>query len=292
MTTTLLQIPDLPAGIDLTIDILNLSTLAVLEAGIEMTETDEVYEGDCVEEIAGQFLFLLKAGGTFFESRIRTIADTAGPFVIITDLEHISASARGTRVVTLTIDDGTDPVVGATVRVSAPGFVATEVSDGSGIVRFVLDDGDFVLVVEKIGYAALADTLTVSGTTSATFSLTENEVTVSDSPLLSTGTLTLYDEDNELEFGQPVSLQWISGPGDDGYGMDKKIRTELSVAYTAVVTFTRLRRGALYRIWRGPATPTDGGFVSAYNEVSEFTVPNTGSFLLPQIGGTDEEEEA
>ena len=287
MADTVIKIPDLPTGITLTVDVLNPASLATLET-VTMTESGGIYSGEVTGAHAGQLLFRLKASGTVIDGRLRTIADDVGPYTILEALERIAVT-YGAYAVTITIDDGTDPVEGARVRVTAGGVNSVLVTDVDGEVTFSLDAATYAVTVVAAGFDGYTDSLVVAGATTDTFSLTASSVAASSSPLLSTGTLVLYDESNAVEVGKPVTVQYVSGPGDAGYGMDTKTRTVNSAVTTGLVTFTNLRRGATYQIWRGAATSSNP-LVFATRSVGApvtFVVPNAGSFLLPEISGLD-----
>lgn len=291
MTTTAIKFPALPPGLTLTCDVLSLSSLAVLQAAIALTESAGIYSGNVTAAVSAQVLFLLKSSGTIIGYRIRTIADDVGPYVILTELEQLASDGRGPNIVTLTIDDGTDPLPGATVRITASGFRVTGTTNGSGVVVFALEDDTFDVVISKPGFGAEIDTLTVSGATTDTFSLTELVVTPPTSALLATGLMIVYDELGEIEADVPISIQLVSGPGTAGYALDTRPRSAVSDV-DGLVEFIGLIRGATYAIWRAAAAGTETALVFATRSISTrqtFVVPNLDTFNLPEIIGADAE---
>lgn len=290
MTTTAIKFPALPAGMTLTTELQNLSSLAVLET-VALTEASGVYSGNVTGTHSGQLLFVLKSGAVVIGYRIRTIADDAGPYIILTELEQLASDGRGSRVVTITIDNGTGPVVGAVVAISAAGISATRTTDGSGVVKFALNDGDYDVIVEKFGYEIAIETLTVSGATSDTYSLTALVVTPPASPMLATGIGIVYDETENPEANVPISIQKTAGPGIDGNILDTKVRTFYSDE-SGVVTIPRLRRGATYAIWRGAeaTSSTDMIFATRSSGARKtFVVDNFDIVNLPELLGLDAE---
>ena len=93
MTATAIKIPDLPTGLTLSVKLLNMTSLAVLDT-VTLTESGESYNGNVAAAIAGQFLFKILSGTALVGSRIRTIADDAGPYVILTELEQLASDGR------------------------------------------------------------------------------------------------------------------------------------------------------------------------------------------------------
>ena len=290
MTTTVIKIPDLPTGLTLTVKLVNMTTLALLET-VTLAEVGESYNGNVTGTHAGQLLFKILSGGMLVGSRIRTIADDAGPYVILTELEQLASDGRGARVVTITIDNGTGPVVGAVVAIYAAGISVTKTTNGSGVVKFALNDGDYDVIIEKNGYEIAIESLTVSGATSDTYSLTALEITPPASPLLATGIGIVYDETETPEANVPVSIQKTAGPGIDGNILDTKIRTFYSDE-SGVVTIPRLRRGATYAIWRGAeaTSSTDMIFATRSSGARKtFVVENLDIVNLPELLGSDAE---
>lgn len=291
MASTVVKFPALPTGLTLTCDVVSLSTLSVLEAGIALTEASAIYSGAVVGAIAGQVLFVLKSSGTVFGSRIRTIADTVGPFVILTELETLNDDGRGVYPVTITIDDGTDPVVGAFVRVTSAGVVASGTTDGSGVVKFALDNGTYDVAIAAAGYEAGIEALTVSGVSSDTYSLTELAITPPATLLVSTGTMVCYDESGVAEQNVSITIQLIAGAGVAGYGLDTKARTD-TTDVDGYVEFPGMIRGATYSVRRGTAVAETALTVFATRSTGAATtcvVPNSDWFALPEVIGTDAE---
>ena len=294
MATTPIKLPALPTGLTLTVDVTHPSTLSVLET-VACTEASGVYSGSVTGSHSGQLIFVLKASGSIVGSRIRTIADTTATFVILSELETYASDGRGAYPVTITIDDGTDPVVGAFVQVFGTGIYGSGTTNASGIAKLALDDGDYDVTIAKVGFPSSYESLTVSGVTSDTYSLTANTITESP-PGTGTGWMYVYDETMTIEAGVDISIQMSSGPGVNGRGLDQKIRTETSDV-DGLVEFPGMLHGATYRVWRGPAenpatsTVVQDVFFGAQTRDTSLTivVPVAGSFPLIEVLGTDTE---
>lgn len=294
MTAKVIKLPSLPTGLTLTCKVRNLSALALLET-VNLTEgtTDQttVYSGTITGAHAGQLLFEVIVSGVVFEKRVRTIQDTAGPWIILTEMDQLASDGRGANLVTISVNDGTNPLQNAIVRVAGGTLSETKLTNVSGQAAFALDAATYTVTITRAGYTSTVATLVVSGTTPVTYSLSIVAVTPPDSPLIATGSLLALDENNNPEVGKPHSIQMTAGPGLAGYSLDTKIRTVNSNA-SGIVTFTRLRRGATYSVWRGPADDSfsSSGFVAqSAGQRRSFVVPDADTFNIEEVLGLDAE---
>lgn len=294
MTAKTIKLPSLPTGLTLSVKVRNISTLAVLET-VTLTEgtSDQVsvYSGTITGAHAGQLLFDVIVSGVVLEKRVRTIQDTAGPWIILTEMDQLASDGRGANLVTITVNDGTNPLENAIVRVAAGVLSESKPTNASGVATFSLNSATYTVTITLAGYSSTVATLVVSGATPITYSLTAIAVTPPDSPLVATGSLLVLDENNNPEVSVPHSLQMVAGPGVSGYSLDTKIRTANSNG-SGIVTFTRLRRGATYSIWRGPNADTfdSSAFVAQpAAERKTFVVPNADTFNITEVLGLDAE---
>jgi len=294
MTTKTLKFPALPTGLTMTVQARNINTLDIIET-LTLTEGTSgaltVYSCSSTGTYSGQVLWVLLASGAVLEHRVRTIADTAGPWVILTELEQLASAGVGASPLTITVTDGTDELSGATVRVTAAGVALNQTTGVDGLALFALTDGDYDVTVVRPGYGSEYVVVTVSGTSAETIPLTESAVTPPASPLVATGTMLVLDELAEIEEGVDISLQLTGGPGTAGYALDTKVRTATSDV-DGLVEFAGLIRGAEYSVWRGTSTApsaTSPFSVRASGNQSFFTVPNTDTFSISEILGRDAE---
>lgn len=292
--TTAIKIPDMPSGLTLTVDVVNTTSLAVVET-VAMTFASDVYSGNITGGLAGQYLFRLKASGSIIGSRRRTIAATAGPFILDEASEAAAIQVVGARVVTITVTDGTDPLENAKVRLTAGAVSEAKITNASGVAVFALDDATYAVSITMSGHGGEVATLVVSGTTSHTYPLTANSFDPPTLPDTAIGYLVLLDESSAGEIGKPVTVQLIAGPGTAGYGLDEKPITVNSIAAAGdnpdgYVEFPSLRIGATYSIWRGGSVSSSPVSVFATRSSSSpgtFVVPDAERFLLPEIKGLD-----
>lgn len=117
-----------------------------------------------------------------------------------TQLDAILAAAGGgtgggANVVTITVDDGADPLENAIVRLAEGVNSYSTTTDASGDAVFSLDDATYTLTITKGGYSFTPTTQVVSGTTSETKSMAQIVAPTPSSPELCvvTGTFTEPD---------------------------------------------------------------------------------------------------
>jgi hypothetical protein len=289
MTAKTISFPGYPSGLTLTVDVMNISTLAVLET-VALTNTSGIYSGTITGVHAGQLLFITKASGTPVDTRVRTIQDIAATFVILSELERVENTGRGGFLVTITVTDGTVPIEGAFVRITSSTTDIVKDTDVDGIALFALDNASYTIMITKPLHDFILDTVVVSGVTSpADYVLTQTTViTPSASVLVATGYMVVYDEFGELEANVPITVSMSAGRGTAGYALDTKSRTVLSNV-AGYVQFTGLIRGATYSVRRGgSATPSPGSFSGGAMGQS-FVVPYVASFSMPEVIGADVE---
>lgn len=184
-------------------------------------------------------------------------------------------TGSGARTVAVTVDDGTDPLEGATVRFTEGGNSYLGSTDASGQISFSLDDATYALAISKPGYSFTPTTLVVDGDETETYSMSAISITAPPNASTTTGVMTVYNEEGSVEKSVSVSVQIIDGPGTDGIGYDSAVWIETSSAL-GVVEFAGIIHGARYKIWRGDSKPN----------AQEFTAPLSGdSFDLAEVIG-------
>lgn len=152
----------------------------------------------------------------------------------------------GTRSVTITVNDGTNPIQGASVRIalnSADNQVGT--TDANGQVAFSsAADGTYTVSIRAPGYSFTPTTLAVSGTVTHTYSMTQL-VTVSD-PGFVTGFATCYDGDGEPASDVTITMSAYKAGSASGVIIDDAARTAVSDA-TGLIQFPNLVPGWSYK---------------------------------------------
>jgi hypothetical protein len=172
--------------------------------------------------------------------------------------------APGANNVTITVDDGTDPVPNAAVAIYDGGVLAGQgTTDANGQVTVGLDDGSYTVAIYHAGYTSGAETLTVPDDGDPTYSITLE--TITPPPSEDTTTVRIYTRIGGVATpGVLVQLkQTAAKSGSTGYGDSDDIREDRSGA-AGYVEFVVLRNAA--HAWRvgssgafhsfTPTTPT------------------------------------
>ena len=177
----------------------------------------------------------------------------------------VDPAGSGARAVTITVDDGSDPLEGAFVRVARNGDAETftRTTDASGECSLSLDDGTWTVSITLAGYTFTPTSLVVDGTEDETYSMTQ-VVTPGGSPDQVKGYIYCYKW-GVPEEGATVTI-WVDREGaTDGYAYADDERTGTADA-TGLVEFTGLHKGVTYKYRRGSDTrefevtiPTDAG---------------------------------
>jgi hypothetical protein len=99
------------------------------------------------------------------DAQITTIATLANQTTIINAVNAIDAgSGTGAFSVAVTVNDGTDALENATVRLTEGANTFTATTDASGIANFSLDGATYAITITKDGYQLTPATITVDAT--------------------------------------------------------------------------------------------------------------------------------
>lgn len=79
----------------------------------------------------------------------------------------------GARTVAVVVDDGTDPLPGARVRISRGSEVYTDTTGDAGGAVFCLNDGAWTVAISKVGYRFGGASLTLAADASPTYTMEE-----------------------------------------------------------------------------------------------------------------------
>ena len=183
----------------------------------------------------------------------------------------ISNLGTGARTVLVTVDDGTDPLEAARVRLTQGVETYVGSTNINGQVTFNVDDATWTVAITKAGYTYAGTTLTVDGDKTPTYSMTAVSFSAS-APGQSTGWVYCYDENGDAEADVTVNIQQTATPETDSYAFDTVIRAGTSDE-NGLVEFTGLWIGATYQVRR---------YSGSWHSV---TIPNSSSFALPALLG-------
>ncbi len=159
----------------------------------------------------------------------------------------------GARTVTFTVDDGSDPLEDATVRVTKGAASLSGTTNASGQINsgsgFALDDGTWTVAITLPGYSYTPTPLVVSANSAQTPSMTAVTITASN-PDRVTGYFTCFDENGVAAAGVVVKVRFDSINNDTGIAYDTAERTATSNE-SGVAEFTNMMPGATFRFKRG-----------------------------------------
>jgi len=185
-----------------------------------------------------------------------------------------SSLGTGARTVTVTVDDGTDPLESARVRLTKGAESYVGWTDADGEITFGLNDGTWAVAITSDDrlHAFTPTTLVVDGDETPTYSMTAVSVPASDPGFIS-GYVYVYDEENVVESGVVVQMMVYSLPSSGtAVVADAAVRTETSDA-NGLVTFTNLLPGATYQWRRGDDSDWTKFTISA-SAVSPLALPD------------------
>ena len=160
------------------------------------------------------------------------------------------SGGTGARTVTVTVDDGVDPVENATVRLTKGSESYVRTTDDDGTATFQVDDGTWAVAITASGFDSGATSLVVDGSESLTVSLSATSLPPSAAGMV-TGYLYAYDSEGVPEPDVSASV-YASGADDApaGLALEGTVRTETSDA-EGLITFTNLIKGVTYTLSRG-----------------------------------------
>lgn len=159
----------------------------------------------------------------------------------------------GARTVTITVDDGTDPLENAKVRLTEGVESRILETDADGIAEFSLDDATWAVSITKPGYQFTPTTLLVNSDESQTYSMTAVAITPSD-PDLVTYWLLCLDENSEPEADVVFHVQNSEVNDLTGVSLDSTV-AEFVSNEAGLLSVTNRYPGSAFKIWRG-TSPT------------------------------------
>lgn len=160
----------------------------------------------------------------------------------------LSNTGTGARTISVTVNDGADPIEGAHVRMVNGIEDYSGYTDVNGEIVFGLDDLTWAVAITKPGYTFTPTTLVVTADASVIYSMTVYSFTPSD-PGTVTGYLYTYDETGVVEEGVEVEMVFYSRTSTAA-SYDQTTNSATSDV-NGLVEFTGLFPGATYMIRRG-----------------------------------------
>lgn len=229
--------------------------------------TSGIYQATLPVLAPGQYVFVAKrrAGGSPAPSDL---------IVWQEEFETGWSGGTGARTVTVSVDDGTDPVEGARVRATKGSESYVRTTDATGEATFQLDDGTWAMDVTAALFDPATTQVVVDGNETVPVQLSAVTMPPSDAGRV-TGFLYAYDEAGVEEEGVSVHLS-VKSPGEvDGVALDTSVRVGTSDA-DGLVTFTNLFKGVTYLVRR------QGGRLTETTVPADATTPHQ----LPSVVGS------
>lgn len=137
------------------------------------------------------------------------------------DAFKAAGAGTGARTVTVTVDDGTDPLESARVRLTKGAETYIGSTDVSGQIEFSIDDGTWAVAITLYGHTFTPTTLVVDGDETPTYSMTAATITPPTSPDAITAVYHLTDSDLADDDGVAVYYRMITPPTGSGIGFQQ-----------------------------------------------------------------------
>ena len=182
---------------------------------------------------------------------VRIWGEASGKHVLYPPIEVQGAYGTGTgaNTVTITVNDGTNPIMGASVRLTKGSLTYLAQTNSSGQITFNVDNGTWTVAITEAGYTFNGTTLTVAGNVTQTYSMTQTSIVVV-SPGFTTGYLTCYDQNGVIASGVSITASIVqAGSSDTAHSYASTNVTKTSDV-NGLVQF-QLVIGATYRFTRG-----------------------------------------
>lgn len=200
------------------------------------------------------------------------VPSSGGPLALKSD---VSISGSGSIVVSITVNDGTNPIQNARVTFTVNASVYSAITNSSGVATLSPNEGaaTYGVAITAAGYQFTPTTLVVTGTMSHTYSMTLISITASSPPEV-TGYLTCLDQLGNALAGV-VHILTITGPpnGTTGISYSKTPRSAQSDS-NGLVQFPGLPAISPFSIQRGPTGQSQTG-----------NTGTTSPFALPSCAG-------
>lgn len=170
--------------------------------------------------------------------RLDTLLDTAAS----------AGAGSGARTVTITVDDGTDPLENAIVRMTEGVNTYRATSNASGIAVFNLDDASYTVAISKSGYSYSGTTLVVNGDETETYSMTAIVFSAPDNADMTLGYFTVYDIAGDPLASESITYKQTSNVS--GYGTSFEPDTATLTSDVNGLVQVNLYKGANYAFTR------------------------------------------
>jgi predicted aspartyl protease len=174
-----------------------------------------------------------------------TVSSVSDKDVVWNDSCDGAFGGGGAYTVTITVNDGTDPLQNAWVRLTSGAVSYALLTDASGVATFTLDAATWTVAIALGGYSFTQTTLVVSTDTTHTYSMTATSITPS-SPSLVTTYGYVYDETMTPAEGVTVTCTLVALPTGIVGAVSKTLISSTSAA-DGLIEFPNRIPGAKYK---------------------------------------------
>lgn len=169
------------------------------------------------------------------------------------DTAASAGAGSGARTVAVTVDDGTNPLQNAIVRMSEGANTYTLTTNASGQGTFNLDDATYTVAIYKAGYTFAGTTTVVSADATPTYSMTAVSISAPANPAMTTAYLNVYDISGALLANETFTYQQTTAPTGTGTSFEPDSGTATSDGNGLLQI--AMYKGSYYDITR-PSGPT------------------------------------
>lgn len=212
-----------------------------------------------------------------FDPPTRTEATADKDEILAAIAELDTGAGSGARTVTVTVNDGTNPIEGAKVRFTSGVQSYLQETGVNGVAVFSLDDATWSVAITKPLYSFTPTSLVVDGPESPTYSMVGQALPAPETDLQTTAFLYTYDANGAIAGGVSVAFVLAASDGTAGRGYDSTTVTATSdengLLTVALLKNTKYRAG----IGSSPQ--------------KQFTTGSDDSFAIPEIVGIPDAEE-
>lgn len=187
---------------------------------------------------------------------------------------YLPGTGNGPRTVTVTVNDGSNVLQGAAVRLTEGANLYTATTNSSGVATFNVTDATYNVAITKHGYTFDQDppvTLVVDGNETPTYSMTAQTIPAPAAPEQTNAYLTTRDGTGAAKAGVTLKFRLVNPDGTvDAYER---------VNFTATSDVNGLLQVALKKSSQYEAKLDRGEWIP-------FTTGSDSTFALPEVLGS------
>ena len=241
-----------PSGLTLTLKLFpkdsdTIANGASGDSATEATNRKGLYTATVTQALTNRHSAHIFSGSDLISVGFTDLSDDTNTYRVIDWVDTVTGT--GANSVTITVDDGTNPLENASVKMTSGSESYTGTTNVSGQIVFSLDTATWNVAISKAVYSFTPTTLAVSTTTTQTYSMSAIVVPASSADQV-TGYLYMYDSVGVIESGARLEYKITKVGSALGFGYDDTLKTVTSDT-NGKVELPNLFKGATYNIRRG-----------------------------------------